>query len=154
MSVGSFKFLHLSTHSVQSRTRALADVTAVLSTTFPKVDVSLQDAAVRTQITVIWSRRQASKVATPAAFSKSSVKRRRRADERRSLLFRRQTCVQGDALALACDTLAAIFLRSLSAGEPHAARSVRVLSRQLSFHVKGLLFLGWRCRSVISPFAF
>lgn len=75
-------------------------------------------------------------------FSKSSIKPRRSADERRSLLFRRQTCVQGDALVLACDTQAAIFLRSLSARirKLHAARSIGVLSRQLSFHVKGVLF--------------
>lgn len=45
-------------------------------------------------------------------------------------------------MVLACDTQAAIFLRSLSARirKLHAARSIRVLSRQLSFHVKGILF--------------
>lgn len=45
-------------------------------------------------------------------------------------------------MVLACDTQAAIFLRSLSARirKLQAARSIRVLSRQLSFHVKGVLF--------------
>lgn len=58
---------HTHTHA-RARTQRLTDVTFVLSATFAKVDVFLWEASVKTEITVIWSQRKASKLRLPRLF--------------------------------------------------------------------------------------